>query len=111
MSGPLTVSLRVAAEFMGVSRRHARRILNLRHQQNPQLGILLRPSGAPEGHIEVSASALRQLVLGGVDDDAEDLSQRVGLVESDIASLQIRLARIEIGIPKPRNEGVARALK
>src|SRR5512145_130039 len=98
MSAPLTVSLRVAAEFMGVSRRHARRILNLRHQQNPQLGILLRPSGAPEGHIEVNVRALRQLVLGGAEPHEDDLAQRVGLVESDIASLQIRLARMEKGI-------------
>src|SRR5512138_3668090 len=93
MSQPLTLAQ--AAELMGVSRSHARRILTRRHHQNPALGILQRPTGAPEGHIVVNPRALRALLVSGTASDLDDMSQRVGLLESDIASLQVRMARVE----------------
>jgi len=96
MSKPIvTVSMKAAAEFMGVCPRWARKLLNRRHRQNPKLGLLLRPSGSPEGHIEVNAKALRFILKGGTAQEVEDLGNRVGFCESDIASLQFRLGKIE----------------
>lgn len=85
---------------MGLSRRHARKRLVWLHQQHPQKGLLRRPSGAPEGHIEVNPYQLRAVILGEFCDEQQDLSLRVGLVESDIVTIRTRLRKIDLEIAK-----------
>jgi hypothetical protein len=104
------VTVAVAAEFMGLSRRHARKRLVWLHQQHPEKGLLRRPSGCAEGHIEVNPYQLRLVVLGEFCDEQAELSLRVGLVESDITTLKTRLDRINTRLSQLKNsqEGAQR---
>ncbi len=93
----VTVSIKAASVFMGVCPRHARRILLKRHRNHPEKGLLSRPSGSSEGHLEVNVAVLRAMVLGAADRELDELGERVGFCESDISSLQVRVGRIEKG--------------
>ena len=90
----VTVTIAQAAVFMRCSRRHARRVLKARHAKSPDLVLLCRPSGAPEGRIEVCAMALLRIIQGS-SEEIEELASRIGYAESDIASLQVRVGRVE----------------
>jgi hypothetical protein len=85
-----------AAELMGLSRRQARRRLTAIHATHSHLRLLERP--AHDGcrvNYRVNPAALRRILL---DDDAvtlQDVSERVGFLESDVRSLQIRTGRLE----------------
>jgi hypothetical protein len=89
------MSLKAAAVMMRVCQRQARRILVLRQRSNPAIRIIQRPSGSPEGRIEVNAAALLAIIQGSTDEELEVLAGRVGSCESDIASLRVRVARVE----------------
>jgi len=100
MSDSLTCTIAQAAVLMKCSRRHARRVLRARHEQDPRLGVFRRPSGATEGKISVNLMALAE-ILNGRSTEIDDAVGRIGYLESDVASLQARIGRIEkIAIPQ-----------
>lgn len=86
-----------AAPLMGLSRRRTRERLIQLDRQFPNRGLLRRPGG-PLGNILVNPVALRQIILGQFHGEREDVLERVGLVESDIAVLQARVRRVELAV-------------
>jgi hypothetical protein len=94
MSNP-TLTIVAAAELMGVKRSWAHEVLTRRHKQHPELGLLARPTGVARGRFLVDARALREIIRGGCVKEIEDLSNRVGMLESDAITTQSRLDRVE----------------
>jgi hypothetical protein len=94
MSDSLTCTIAQAAVLMKCSRRHARRVLRERHEQDPRLRVLTRPTGAPEGNIAVNLMALAE-ILHGRSTEIDEAVGRIGYLESDVSSLQARIGRIE----------------
>lgn len=92
MSG---ITIKDAADLMGIKQRWARDLLHRRHKQCPELGLLSRPSGSPRGDLRVDAKALREIMRGGTVQTIEDLTSRVGMIESDISTIQARVRRVE----------------
>jgi rubrerythrin len=90
-----TISIAAAAVFMKISRRHARRLLTERHERNPEMGLLTRPSGSAEGKIEVNVRVLLMLRRGNITEELEALESRVGMTEADIQGLTIRLEALQ----------------
>lgn len=92
----VTVTIAQAAELMGLSRRQARRRLVALHAAHPSLGLLERPSydGGRAVH-RVNARSLRRILLNDDHVAVQDISQRVGLLESDRATMQARIGRVE----------------
>jgi hypothetical protein len=82
---------------MGVCPRHARRILIGIHRQNPDKGLLVRPSGAPEGRFEVDPYAFRDIVLRrrGLTVDADTVGERLAFCESDIGALRVQVRKLK----------------
>lgn len=102
MSGNEVVYLSIAqsAPFMGLSRRRTRERLIFLDRQCPQKGLLRRPGG-PLGNIEVNPFRLLEVIRGDFVSETADLSLRVGLVESDVATLQARVRRVEMAQNRP----------
>ncbi len=90
-----TISLVAAAELMGIKRSWAHELLTKRHKARPELGLLTRPSGAERGRLRVDARALREILRGGSSAAVEDLTDRVGMLESDVLTVEERLSRLE----------------
>jgi hypothetical protein len=90
----LTVSQ--AAPLMRLSRRQALRRLVELHRASPALGLLSRAChGGFRGVYRVSAKALARILSGEGQDELQDLSSRVGLLESDRATMQARIGLLE----------------
>lgn len=89
------LTLAEAAQKMGCSVQWARTVLRRLDRSNPGMGIVIRPTGNPEGRIMVNPLALRLVQDRSAAQAIEDLSERVGLLESDQRTNRISFARHE----------------
>ena len=89
------LTLAEAAQKMGCCVRWARRVLIRLDRANPGMGIVIRPTGNPEGRIMVNPLALRLVQERSAAQAIEDLSERVGVLESEQRTNRASFARHE----------------
>jgi hypothetical protein len=93
------LSIAQSAPLMGLSRRRTRERLIEIDRTSPHRGLLSRPGG-PLGDICVNAEVLRAVILESAGHESNCAPSRLGLVESDVATLRARVRKTESELSK-----------